>query len=68
MGMVLRNGRVLVKKKNEGSVLREMVKGVKIVKEGWRKEEGEDVEWSGRGLKVVFDGRKIVFLSNWGKF
>ena len=64
MGMLLRNGRLFLKKKNEASLLRDMVYQVKIVKQACRKEQAQHLQWSGRGLKVLFHATKIVFLTN----
>ena len=62
MGMLLRNGRLFLKKKNEASLLRDMVNQVKIVKQACRKEQAQHLQWSGRGgVKVLFHATKIVF-------
>ena len=66
--MLLRNGRLFLKKKNEASLLRDMVNQVKIVKQACRKEQAQHLQWSGRGLKVLFHATKIVFLTNSPKF
>ena len=50
--------------KNETSLLRDMVNQVKIVKQACRKEQAQHLQWSGRGLKVLFHATKIVFLTN----
>ena len=68
MGMLLRNGRLFLKKKNEASLLRDMVNQVKIVKQACRKEQAQHLQWSGRGLKVLFHATKIVLLTNSPKF
>lgn len=68
MGMLLRNGRLFLKKKNEASLLRDMVNQVKIVKQACRKEQAQHLLWSGRGVKVLFHATKIVFLTNSPKF
>ena len=54
--------------KNEASLLRDMVNQVKIVKQACRKEQAQHLQWSGRGLKVLFHATKIVFLTNSPKF
>ncbi len=41
-----------------------MVNQVKIVKQACRKEQAQHLQWSGRGLKVLFHATKIVFLTN----
>ena len=38
----------------------------KIVKQACRKEQAQHLQWSGRGLKVLFHATKIVFLTNSG--
>jgi len=45
MGMLLRNGRLFLKKKNEASLLRDMVNQVKIVKQACRKERVSGFSW-----------------------
>ena len=67
-GLLYYNGRLFLKKKNEASLLRDMVNQVKIVKQACRKEQAQHLQWSGRGLKVLFHATKIVFLTNSPKF
>ena len=65
MGLLLRNGRLFLKKKNEASLLRDMVNRVKIVKQACRKEQAQHLQWSGSGLKVLFHATKMgqrIFL------
>lgn len=51
MGILLRNGRLFLKKKNEASLLRDMVNQVKIIKHARRKEQAQHLHRS-RGLGV----------------
>ena len=68
MGMLLRNGRLFLKKKNEASLLRDMVNQVKISQAGLQEgtSSTSPVEW--QGVKVLFHATKIVFLTNSPKF
>ena len=68
MGILLRNGRFFLKKKNEASILRNMVNQIKIVK----KAEGRNklnISCGVRGFwKFLFHPPKIGILTNSPKF
>ncbi len=68
MGILLRNGRLFLKKKNEASLLRDMVNQVKIIKHSYRKEQAQHLHRSKGFLAFLFHASKIAILTNSPKF